>query len=276
MADERICPEQFSDPVARLLLTQAECDLVDQARAAHTADSGPQRLALAGLVHCAELMVPRTIMIDEALTDAIAAAPSMQLAIVGAGLDSRAWRMPELAGRTVFSLDHPASQGALIERSSTLPAPQCDLRLVPVDLTSQELGSALAGSGHDPAVPTLWLWEGVIPYLDRTQVRATLHAMSRLSCQGSRLIAQYQRRSIATRAGRHASSLIARATGQPTVLADEPWKSLWSAQQLADEAVLRGWSVTGDEGVLGRALAIGSPTQSSWSLRSGRVLVADR
>ncbi len=51
-------------------------------------------------------IVPRTVVID----DAVRARLVPQLVILGAGLDDRAWRMPELAGVEVFEVDHPASQ----------------------------------------------------------------------------------------------------------------------------------------------------------------------
>lgn len=54
----------------------------------------------------AEVIVPRTVAIDEAVRARLAP----QLVIMGAGLDDRAWRMPELDGADVFEIDHPASQ----------------------------------------------------------------------------------------------------------------------------------------------------------------------
>jgi hypothetical protein len=65
----------------------------------------------------AELIVPRTVVID----DAVGAHPSPQVAILGAGLDGRAWRMPELPGAAVLEVYRPASQQA---RSTSRPAGQ--------------------------------------------------------------------------------------------------------------------------------------------------------
>ena len=78
-------------------------------------------------------MVPRTISIDEAIRGHAAG----QLVLLGAGLDARAWRMPELARAAVFEVDHPASQQDKQRRVGGL-APTAG-RVVPVavDLASR-------------------------------------------------------------------------------------------------------------------------------------------
>ena len=147
---------------------------------------------------CAEGMVPRTVLIDEA----VRATSPRQLVIVGAGLDTRPWRLGELGHTRVFSVDHPASQADCRRRVGALEPVGDGLTYVAVDLASEPLGPALAASGHDPAVPTTWLWEGVVPYLARRDVEATLGAMSACASKGSTLVAQYQDRSAIARMGR--------------------------------------------------------------------------
>ncbi len=72
-------------------------------------------------------MVPRTVAIDEALREAVGGADgeavgdrgvrrAEQLVVLGAGLDGRPWRMPELAAVAVFEVDHPASQRDKLDR----------------------------------------------------------------------------------------------------------------------------------------------------------------
>lgn len=51
----------------------------------------------------------RTAAIDEAVRRSVSEGIE-QLVLLGAGLDARAWRMPELASITVYELDHPATQ----------------------------------------------------------------------------------------------------------------------------------------------------------------------
>src|SRR5262249_57869022 len=73
------------------------------------------------------LIVPRTVAIDEAIRES----PAGHLVILGAGLDGRAWRLPELAGTVVFEVDHPASQQAKQARAAQLPVLAGQLRFVP-------------------------------------------------------------------------------------------------------------------------------------------------
>jgi methyltransferase (TIGR00027 family) len=135
------------------------------------------------------LMVARTVAIDADLRDA--AAP--QVVILGAGLDGRAWRMRELATSLVFEVDHPDSQRQKIERVASLTREAREVRFVPVDFRRDDLAHALEAAGHDPLLPTAWLWEGVVMYLDRNDIEATLRVIENRSATGSRLIVAYHR-----------------------------------------------------------------------------------
>jgi methyltransferase (TIGR00027 family) len=144
-------------------------------------------LATLGLVDHIEM---RTRAIDEALRDAVDAGVR-QLVVLGAGLDARAWRMPELAATRVFEVDHPSTQAYKRARMGTRPAAAKDVRFVAVDFARDSLEQALGGAGHDAGAPTFWLWEGVTPYLPREAVRATLAAVAARSARGSRIAVTY-------------------------------------------------------------------------------------
>ena len=49
----------------------------------------------------------------------------------------------------------------------------------------------LARAGHDSRTPTFWIWEGVIPYLDRGAFLLTLAAAAARSAPGSKVAATY-------------------------------------------------------------------------------------
>src|SRR5262249_29257435 len=135
----------------------------------------------------AEVVVPRTVAID----DAVAEHAAPQVVILGAGLDGRAWRMEALAGAYVCEVDQPASQRDKRDRAAALPADRAP-RFAPVDFGRDRLADALAAAGHDAAVPTTWVWEGVVPYLTSAEVEATTAGIAALSAPGSRLIVNYQ------------------------------------------------------------------------------------
>lgn len=238
-------------------------------------DSARERIAVEAVRAGAEVMAPRTIAIDHAVTSALLSEPDAQVVILGAGLDGRPWRLSSLAGRTTYAVDHPASLADAEDRAAGLE-PLGRLVRVPIDLTREPLDRGVSAAGHDADRPTVWLWEGVIPYLTRIEVLATLDALTSMSAPGSRLVAQYQAPSLAASVGRRFSVEVSRLSGTPSVLADEPWRSRWPASRMADVLRARGWEVTSHASLLHLAEMWGTPTTSSRSLASGRVVVADR
>jgi methyltransferase (TIGR00027 family) len=173
------------DPVAIALVDGALAALVRAGRGRTRAAA--VNVATLGLVDHVEM---RTLAIDAALRDAVAAGVR-QLVVLGAGLDARAWRLPELAEVDVFEVDHPATQSFKRARVGGRPPLARRVRFVPVDFQRDALGEALAGAGHDAGAPTAWLWEGVVPYLPRPAVRATLADIGERSASRSRLMATY-------------------------------------------------------------------------------------
>ena len=81
----------------------------------------------------------RTVILDRAITSG--PAPE-QLVILGAGLDSRAWRLDALKDSVVFEVDHPASQAWKRERSAAVPYKAKDVRFVAVDFQRDQLAAA--------------------------------------------------------------------------------------------------------------------------------------
>jgi methyltransferase (TIGR00027 family) len=142
-----------------------------------------------------KMMAVRTVAID----DALRTAASPQIVILGAGLDGRAWRMSELADAIVFEVDHPDSQRKKRERAAPLKQAARDIRFVPVDFGRDRLEQALESAGHDPARQTTWIWEGVVMYLERADIEATLRVVEARSVPGSRLVVMYTSPSIIRR-----------------------------------------------------------------------------
>lgn len=95
-----------------------------------------------------------------------------QYVILGAGLDSFAWRQ---TGRLrVFEVDHPASQAWKRSRLDALGvAAPPELVWAPVDFEAESLSGGLGraglGAGH-----TFFSWLGVVSYLSLDAIRATL------------------------------------------------------------------------------------------------------
>ncbi|MDG4823356.1 class I SAM-dependent methyltransferase [Asanoa sp. WMMD1127] len=269
-AHGRLAPERFADPTAMPLLRPDERVTVEAVRHGEAPRDWRARVAYEGILAITELMVPRTVAIDDAVRDH--AAP--QVVILGAGLDGRAWRMAELRDADVFEVDQPASQQDKRARAAALSGPPP--AYVPVDFRTDDLGAALAAAGHLADRPTTWIWEGVVPYLTPGQVEATVGALTSCSAPASRLVVNFQLPVPLLKLGFLAARALARSTGRRSVLSREPWRSTWTPRAMADLLARHGFTVTQDHNVLDVAETLGTPIRRGRSLAQSQVQVADR
>jgi methyltransferase (TIGR00027 family) len=271
-ADGLYAVGRFSDPIARELLDPVDRVIVDHVRADRVPFEAADRMAYEMVRRSGLTMVPRTISIDEAIREHGAG----QVVILGAGLDARAWRMSELAGAAVFEIDHLASQQDKLRRVGGL-SPTAG-RIVPValDLASERLGPALERAGFDRGAVTTWVWEGVVPYLTTDQVRATVAQIAELSAPDSRLVVNYQTKSLPTTVLRIVMRVILRVSRQPDPMAGEPWRSLWRPERMRSMLSDNGFDVTSDNDLLTLSEGLALPSGNDGSLRNGHVAIAIR
>jgi methyltransferase (TIGR00027 family) len=144
-------------------------------------------LASFGLV---DHLALRTRAIDDALEQALARGID-QVVILGAGLDTRPYRLDALRGATVFEVDHPDSQLQKRARAGALELRAAAVAYVSVDFARDSLSEQLQAHGHDVRRPTFWIWEGVVPYLELAAVRSTLRAVVERSALGSQIATTY-------------------------------------------------------------------------------------
>lgn len=108
-----------------------------------------------------------------------------QVVLLGAGLDTRAFRLPLDAGTRVFEVDHPE---ILEEKEAVLSRlrarPRCRREIVRADLADSWAG-ALREAGFEPESPALWLAEGLFFYLAGDLVRDLVGQAFELSAPGS-------------------------------------------------------------------------------------------
>ena len=125
----------------------------------------------------------RTRFFDDLLT---AATWAEQIVLLGAGMDTRAYRLNLHADTVVFELDVPEVFAA---KSVVLDAvtPRCERREVRVDLTDQ-WEPALLDAGFDPTRGTVWLAEGLFFYLTEPAVGRVLRTSAQ-ACRARALFA---------------------------------------------------------------------------------------
>ncbi|MDE1154565.1 MAG: class I SAM-dependent methyltransferase [Acidobacteriaceae bacterium] len=139
-------------------------------------------------------MVVRSRFAEDVLAASVARGVATQYLLLGAGLDTFAYRNPH-EGVRVFEVDHPATQAWKREclEEAAIAVPE-SMRHVAVDFeqTTEQgsLATQLLSAGFSLAQPTVVAWLGVVPYLTLEAFRATLRFLSGLPA-GSELIFDY-------------------------------------------------------------------------------------
>ena len=104
-----------------------------------------------------------------------------QVVVLGAGLDTFAYRQPDPAV-TVFEVDHPATgewkRDRLRQAGIAIPA---SVGPVGVDFERDDLTVALTGAGFAPDAAAVVMWLGVMPYLSPSAVSTTLTVFGAMS-----------------------------------------------------------------------------------------------
>ncbi|MFO7168705.1 MAG: SAM-dependent methyltransferase [Chloroflexota bacterium] len=179
------------DPLAAQFLPSGVRAIVGLAR------WGPLRSLLFGLSERATPglwggTICRKRYIDDRLRESLGAVDA--LVNLGAGFDTRAYRIPGLDATPVFEVDSPeniaAKRARLQELYGRVPAA---VRLVPIDFERDELAAALAEHGHRAEHRTFFIWEAVTQYLSERGVRRTFAFLAR-AAPGSRLVFTYVRK----------------------------------------------------------------------------------
>ncbi len=261
VAHGRTAVASFSDPTAYALLPPERQRWVDDFRAGARPTQVRERIRNAYLSRQSQVMVVRTVTIDDAVREK--GAP--QLVILGAGLDGRAYRMGELAETVVFEIDHPDSQRDKRSRVGALAARAKEVRFVSVDFTRDSLAEAIERAGHDPARPTTWLWEGVIMYLTLEEIEATLRVVAGRSAPGSRLIGVY-----------HAPAIVLRLMGFLVARLGEPFKSRFPPSEMRALLARHGLDVMRDGSVAELATPLGASVHGAAPATHLRIFVADK
>jgi methyltransferase (TIGR00027 family) len=134
----------------------------------------------------------RTRVIDDALVDIVnrhhqitaldADKPDKrsQVVVLGAGFDTRAYRLSALAAARVFELDHPSTQRAKRRVIDRLGLSSDHVTHAPINFEHDDLLDVLTNAGIDPYSPIVFLWEGVTNYLSARAVEDTLATIRRL------------------------------------------------------------------------------------------------
>lgn len=136
------------------------------------------------------LFIPlRARYVEDRLREAHAAGVR-QFVILGAGLDSFVFRQPaDLVDLRIFEIDHPSMQSWKRARLETLGwAIPANARHVPCDFEKTRVSQALGKTDFDPDQPAIVSWMGVVYYLEKATVAASLRDLASILAARSEVV----------------------------------------------------------------------------------------
>lgn len=220
-------PWIFADTLALELLGDQGPELVAYHRAhgTHVVLSGAR-----GQVTC------RSRYAEDSLAAAVGRGISQYL-VLGAGLDSFAYRS-DLANRVrVFEVDHPGSQEFKRQRLSAagIAVPE-NVEFVPFDFESESLVGVLTRRGFDAGRPAFISWLGVTMYLTEPTIGQTLAEVGGLA-PGTEIVADYM---LTADLRDEDGSAYAEQVAPVAAERGEPWRSFLSPAQMSELFVSGG------------------------------------
>lgn len=181
-------------------------------------------------------MVARSRYAEDNLAAAVAAGAT-QYVVLGAGLDTFAYRNP-FAGIRVFEVDFPSTQefkrGMLRAAAIAEPA---NLTFVPLDFEHRTLAEGLAEAGFDTGRATFLSWLGVVPYLTLAAFRATMDFVAGLP-DGSGIAFDY---ALSDEELSPARQRARKALAARVAAAGEPFRLFFRTEQMENELKSAGF-----------------------------------
>jgi methyltransferase (TIGR00027 family) len=177
-------------------------------------------------------LAARTAYFDRATVRALDGGIA-QVVVAGAGYDGRALRYAK-PGVRWFEIDHPATQADKVARLARLAISAPQLTFVAADFATADVGAALAGAGHDRAMPSLFLCEGVAVYLDLdlAVIVSLLRALRSGAAPGSRLAISVSAATTDERRRKFQSAVCALG---------EPLRTILTAEAASELLASSGW-----------------------------------
>jgi methyltransferase (TIGR00027 family) len=164
----------FNDPFAAVLAGPAGFRLLKRFHTPNSPDGGNPFLPV------------RTRWFDDYLARCMAFGLRQVIAL-GAGLDTRAFRLDWPDGTVVYEVDQSDVQNYKRHRLGGVDAvPRCIRRTIDTDLAG-DWASELLAAGYDPSVPSVWFGEGLLYYLPEQVARTLLKRVAELSAPGSQI-----------------------------------------------------------------------------------------
>ncbi|MCV6968915.1 SAM-dependent methyltransferase [Mycobacterium bohemicum] len=164
--------------------------------------------------------------------------------ILGAGLDTRPYRLTRRVRIPVFEVDLPVNIARKLETvRRVLGGPPLSVRLVALDLERDDLLTSLAEHGFRTDYRAFFICEGVTQYLSEETVRRTLEGL-RAAAPGSRLLFTYVRRDFIDGTNRYGTRTLYRSVRERRQL----WHFGLQPEEVGDFIAAYGWRLVEQAG----------------------------
>lgn len=223
----------FADPLALRILGE------DADAAVREAEEHPSRRGMRIFV------AARSRFAEDAIAAAVQGGVS-QMVVLGAGLDTFAYRTALRDRLRIFEVDYSATQvwkrRCLSNAGIPIPA---SLTFAPIDFEKQTLAEGLAAAGFDRAQQTFFSWLGVVPYLTESAFTTTVEYIATMA-PGSGVVFDYAApRSTLTPGEQRALDALAARVAR----AGEPFQLFFEPAELAQRLHAMGFGHLEDLGV---------------------------
>jgi methyltransferase (TIGR00027 family) len=215
-------PLVFDDPLAVRILGEEHSAEIDRTP---DSDKRPFSAALRAFMVC------RARLAEDTLAAAVADRGVHQYVVLGAGLDTFAYRNP-FPNVHVYEVDHPATQAWKLEmlKQANIHIP-ANVTHVAVDFETDSLRSKLQSAGCLFGEPTVTAWLGVVPYLTKDAFDATMRVLARFAARSEVIFDYSQPREVLP----PTEQLMLDSLSARVAQAGEPFQLFYTPQQLAED-----------------------------------------
>jgi len=190
------------------------------------------------------IVVARSKFVEDELSDAVERG-TRQYVILGAGLDTFAYRNPYSAGElNIFEVDYPATQVWKRRRLNTarIPLPG-NVTFVPIDFENQSLAGRLRDAGFREDVPSFFSLLGVTMYLTRETIMETMTYIASSVPSSSHIVFDY---TIPPSSQPWLSRLVFYLLARKIATIGEPWESFYDPKLLMMDLASIGFTQAKD------------------------------
>ena len=212
----------------------------------------------------------RSRIAEDALTTAVDAGAT-QLVVLGAGLDTLAYRTKLAPRLRIFEVDHPATQARKREMlaKAGIAVPET-LRFVAVDFERESLSERLESAGFAAVERSFFSWLGVVPYLTEAAIFSTLGYIAQLP-GGAEVVFDYVNPAASIPAASHATH---QALAERVAARGERFQSYLDTAPLCASVQAAGFRHVDDIGPAELAARFFPETERSAPGRGGHVMHA--